>query len=82
MEKYLITEEWNESDIKAGGRCESHACAYGAKSQKEINEIVGSMERYSPYDYVCHVVCKSAEDYESRVRMIEANGGVVTGYEN
>lgn len=74
---YFFTQEWNESDILPHGRCTAKVTEYGFKTEKEINEIVYYMERYSPYDYVDHYKDKNEEAYRRQIEILRDNGAEI-----
>lgn len=78
MDKYFLTEEWNESDILPHGRCTCHVTAYGLMSKRRISELKFCMNRYSPYDYVDSSEFKTKDEYESHLKIAEENGGTIT----
>ena len=72
--RYLMTEEWYESDIKPHGRLESKVTAYGLRDKKYCKDTIYCMERYSPYDYCDSNTFKSEEEYKLHLRLLEENG--------
>ena len=77
MEKWFITEEWNEGDQLAYGRRRSMVEAYGLVSTKDIKEVRFCMERYSPYDYIDTMTYDTKEEYEKMLETLEANGSEI-----
>ena len=56
MTKYLFIEEWYD-----GGAVK--LTAYGKISENRCEEIIGEMEKYSPYDYAVPNVFDTMDDY-------------------
>jgi hypothetical protein len=77
MDKYFITEEWNESDQLPHGRRTSLVTAYGKMPLKRIKAITDGMERYSPYDYVDDMVCDDENAYKRQLIILEENGSTI-----
>jgi len=77
MNKWFITEEWNESDQLPYGRRTSHVDALGLCSVKDIEETRGFMERYSPFDYIDTMTYDTKEEYEKMLETLEANGSEI-----
>lgn len=71
--KYLFTEEWDEGGV-------NHVAAYGLRKRSEIDNIVDQQERYSPYDYIDHVVTDSEEEYKTYLQARIDNGAEVKYY--
>jgi len=78
MDKYFVTEEWNESDILPYGRCTAHVTAYGLMTKRRISELKYAMNCYSPYDYADSQEFDTKESYESYLKRVEENGGTIT----
>lgn len=70
MKRYLFTEEWDEGS-------KVHVYAYGLLLQNEIDNIVGQMERYSPYDYVDYLTCDTKQEYDSCLQCRIDNGSEI-----
>ena len=80
MDKWFITEEWNESDILPHGRCTAHVTAYGLMSKRRISELKFCMNRYSPYDYVDSDEFKTEQEYEHHLQVLQDNGATIERY--
>lgn len=78
MAKYLITMEWNESDILPHGRCTSHVTAYGLMSSRQRSEIKYCMDRYSPYDYVDSSEFDTEREYKNMIETLKDNGSTIS----
>ena len=77
MEKWFITEEWNESDQLPYGRRTSHVDALGLCSEKYIETAKDFMERHSPFDYIDIMTYDTKEEYERMLTILEENGSVI-----
>ena len=77
MEKWFITEEWDESDQLPHGRRTSHVDALGLCSEKDIEMTCEFMERYSPFDYIDSMTYDTKEEYERMMTILEENGSVI-----
>ena len=77
MEKWFITDEWNESDQLPNGRRTSHVDALGLCSEKDIETAQDFMERYSPFDYIDIMTYDAKEEYERMLTILEENGSTI-----
>ena len=77
MEKWFITEEWDESDQLPHGRRTSHVDALGLCSEKDIETAKDFMERYSPFDYIDSMTYDTKEEYERMLTILEENGSTI-----
>jgi hypothetical protein len=77
MDKWFITEEWNESDQLQHGRRTSHVDALGLCSEKDIETAQDFMERYSPFDYIDSMTYDTEEEYERMLTILEQNGSTI-----
>ena len=77
MEKWFITEEWDESDQLPHGRHTSHVDAFGLCSEKDIETAKDFMERYSPFDYIEIMTYDTKEEYERMLTILEENGSTI-----
>lgn len=71
--KWFFTEEWDE-----GGKV--HVAAYGQQKRSEIDNILEQQDKYSPYDYIDHVMVDTEEEYKTYLQARIDNGAEVKYY--
>lgn len=71
--RWFFTEEWDE-----GGTV--HVAAYGKQKRSEIDNILEQQDKYSPYDYIDHVMVDTEEEYKTYLQTRIDNGAVVKYY--